>query len=466
MINLLNINFHYLKFFKIFLIGILLVLISSCAADEGELSDEDLKACTDIAEVFRAEQNTDYKVIGIDVNGTRVGIISWIVDNIGSIITSATSNMFQSISEDDEYRAIIGICITLAIMFYSGSIMLGLAQLSPYSGFMFLLKVICVYNFAVNWDDFLFYVVETIEAFISDAVSLASKTFTGFDGFSESDVGLSVTRITVIGEMDKMLSILWDFRMFKIVLALAFTGLTGAFWAVALFAFIIMYFLAVLEIIKIYLLAFIGRYVLYALGPIFLTFLLFNQTKSLFNGWMKMLISFALQPVFLFIFVGLFMSVIASFMNSIYIEDLRTPINLVQGQGGTTSGASLTIPANACVKYEVLDDTPFGKVNWWRICTKTSETVVDCKTDDWLKSAIDLDIWMLLASVIICYMMFSLTSWVVGVADNLAGGAMALSNTQLQGIPQIKSAVTGGISQGFKGMMQNMGKAPRGGGGS
>ena len=50
----------------------------------------------------------------------------------------------------------------------------------------------------------------------------------------------------------------------------------------------------------IYLTALISIGLIIVMGPIFICFLLFNITKSLFENWLKQLISYALQPLILF----------------------------------------------------------------------------------------------------------------------------------------------------------------------
>ena len=63
---------------------------------------------------------------------------------------------------------------------------------------------------------------------------------------------------------------------------------------------IIEYLFAIIKAIIAYLFCFTAVALLIALGPIFMAFILFERTRSLFNNWMKGLIMFSLQPVILF----------------------------------------------------------------------------------------------------------------------------------------------------------------------
>lgn len=66
---------------------------------------------------------------------------------------------------------------------------------------------------------------------------------------------------------------------------------------------------AVLYIISMFIIA-----LLMGLAPIFITFILFSKTKGFFDGWIKSLISFTFQPVFVFTALSLFNIFVHSIM--------------------------------------------------------------------------------------------------------------------------------------------------------
>lgn len=73
------------------------------------------------------------------------------------------------------------------------------------------------------------------------------------------------------------------------------------------FIYIILFFIALyfvllifLQAAVIYLSALIAIGLIITMGPIFICFLLFGVTKSLFENWLKQLISYAIQPIILF----------------------------------------------------------------------------------------------------------------------------------------------------------------------
>ena len=64
----------------------------------------------------------------------------------------------------------------------------------------------------------------------------------------------------------------------------------------------LIYFRALLEIIINYCLAFLGMSVLISLAPFFIIFILFEQTRSLFDNWLSSLFNYMIQPTILLIF--------------------------------------------------------------------------------------------------------------------------------------------------------------------
>ena len=81
------------------------------------------------------------------------------------------------------------------------------------------------------------------------------------------------------------------------------------------------YSLAIIEAFILYLIATTAVQLMIAMGPIFISLLLFEKTKEYFNKWLEVIISFAMQPVVLFaciMFIGAMIS--GSLMNIMSIK--------------------------------------------------------------------------------------------------------------------------------------------------
>ncbi len=76
---------------------------------------------------------------------------------------------------------------------------------------------------------------------------------------------------------------------------------------IAAVGFFIVYTLifTVIQITFMYLMAIIALSFLVMLGPIFIPLVIFKQTKEYFDGWVKLIVSFGLQPVIMFAYVAM-----------------------------------------------------------------------------------------------------------------------------------------------------------------
>lgn len=63
-----------------------------------------------------------------------------------------------------------------------------------------------------------------------------------------------------------------------------------------------MFFRSVIEVIIVYCLAFVGLAVMIGLAPIFITLMLFEQTKSIFDNWLSALFDYMISPTILLVF--------------------------------------------------------------------------------------------------------------------------------------------------------------------
>ena len=430
------------KLYSYILIVVLAFSATACA-------DESLRkeGCWPVENHLDFENNVDFKEIGINDGGEKKGIMVWITDRVTEILEDASQEIYEEISTDTEYGALIGITMTLAIMFYAMAIMLGIAQASGYAIFLFSVKIILIYNFAVEWDTiFEPFVVQTFESFVTTTVELSGEVFHDYSVVG----GDNSNSPSMFAEIDKMISILWDFRMMEIALASFTTGTTGFFWGIMIILWMWVYLLAIIMLVKTYLLALIARYVLYALAPIFLIFLLFNQTKSLFDGYLEQLINFTLQPIFIFIFAGLFHMLMAGFANELLID------NMAQ-LAPTATPAGVTGDPYIGIAYVPLKEggsAGGNDLHFWKFCVCGDSGPTDCDHSE--KPTINIDIWVLLSVIILSYLMYAMLSWVLIIASRLSAGIVTIGDVNPPGFQQVKSLVP----QAGR-AIASLGKAPR-----
>lgn len=100
--------------------------------------------------------------------------------------------------------------------------------------------------------------------------------------------------------LDSLLSkVLFSQTFFAQIVGLIALGITGVLYFILIFVGLVVTVITLLRAIAIYIMAFMGIAVLIGLTPLFLTFLLFDYTRYLFDNWVKFLIQFMLEPVVL-----------------------------------------------------------------------------------------------------------------------------------------------------------------------
>ncbi|WP_448605775.1 type IV secretion system protein [Neorickettsia risticii] len=100
--------------------------------------------------------------------------------------------------------------------------------------------------------------------------------------------------------LDRTVGVIITNQFWLRMLALFLSGPVGWFVMSIILWGVFLFFSCIIEAMVIYLMILIATGLLFLLAPIFIAFLIFQRTKPLFEGWLKMLISFALRPIFIF----------------------------------------------------------------------------------------------------------------------------------------------------------------------
>ena len=94
------------------------------------------------------------------------------------------------------------------------------------------------------------------------------------------------------------------------VFALTFSSLTGFVLGIVMIAAVVSFVIAVVRATLVYIFSLLIISILIILSPLFISFILFNYTKQLFDAWLKQIVSSVLQPALLFGVISLFNQII------------------------------------------------------------------------------------------------------------------------------------------------------------
>ncbi|MGC0372271.1 MAG: hypothetical protein DGJ47_000981 [Rickettsiaceae bacterium] len=112
--------------------------------------------------------------------------------------------------------------------------------------------------------------------------------------------------------------------------AIYFPAALIIFAIIALYA-LYLYIKAIIQIIITYCVAFVGLAVVISLAPIFITFMLFERTRTIFDNWVSTMLNYMLEPTILLIFFLLIDQLISDILVKTVLRacwDIWIPLNI------------------------------------------------------------------------------------------------------------------------------------------
>ncbi len=120
----------------------------------------------------------------------------------------------------------------------------------------------------------------------------------------------------VFGFLGKIIDFIIQGPTWLRILSLITHSLLGVFLIYVIVVSIILFFSTVFRALLTYLASMLLLSILIGLGPIFIGFILFNRTKKFFDSWLRTILYYILQPVFLLSLVGIFAIIFYSYLHS------------------------------------------------------------------------------------------------------------------------------------------------------
>lgn len=246
-------------------------------------------------------------------------VFSFLVCNMERLAGNLLGEMYCGIMVD-LIPGVIGM-LTLATLFFGIGFTMGVIPATARDFQMFLLKIVCIFVFATQADIIIGVGYNLL------ITGLREGTAIGISVMYPDDVksaGGTVTGIDVYRFLDRFLAQAMHFA----------TDYVGAKWdednnpcqnavfavmAIMAVAFPPVFFIGVMIIFRVcitflraifgYLYSIVGIVFLLTLSPFFLSFYLFKQTRPFFDKWVGYLVTFSLQMVILFAFLGFILSI-------------------------------------------------------------------------------------------------------------------------------------------------------------
>ena len=150
------------------------------------------------------------------------------------------------------------------------------------------------------------YLTFSVALIFGNAESITNKIVAG--DYSDKSVLFAST--------DRILTILFSDAVVGKVGALLFSSVFGWVYFLLMVYTFINYIYAIANTILLFITCQITTIVLLVIGPFFFIFLLFNITKDMFDNWVKALIGFSLQQIFLVLVISFFNGIIEVFLKN------------------------------------------------------------------------------------------------------------------------------------------------------
>jgi type IV secretion system protein VirB6 len=183
--------------------------------------------------------------------------------------------------------------LTLYIMIYGALFLLGIVQISQLDLVIRVIKIAIVAGLMNErtFDLFNNYVFDFVTGFSDQIIS----NMAGYSLFTST--GTITNPFTFLDAL--MSKILFSKTFMGQLLALIAMGMSGILYFIIIFIALIIVIITALRAVAVYLMAFMAIAVLIGLAPLFLTFMLFEFTKYLFDNWVKFTFRYMLEPTVL-----------------------------------------------------------------------------------------------------------------------------------------------------------------------
>lgn len=213
-----------------------------------------------------------------------------------------SERIYNLVVGDSRYQAILTMAMSMMIMFYGVTYLMGVIDMTSSDLINRGIKISLIYFFAspTGWYWFNLFAVKW---FKDGTDYLAFMMASSFDDSATLAKAISLNdyydKSVLFSSVDKVFGMFFSQAVQKKISALLFASLFGIVYLWIIYLSFMLYIYAVGYAILYYLTAQIFISILFTLGPIFFIFTLFNQTKGMFDAWLKQLIGFSLQQIFL-----------------------------------------------------------------------------------------------------------------------------------------------------------------------
>jgi type IV secretion system protein VirB6 len=220
--------------------------------------------------------------------------IAKVLNTVTYALQAASQIVFNNLIKESGYRNALRAAITIYII-VSGILFLGgvlpFSQAEIINRMIKLIIVIQLLTTETSWWVFNNYFFQFFTNGINEIINIITANVSGSYNSSGAQ-GITF--------FDDMLGLLFSYETSMKIVALIFSIKAGIPALILIYIAFIIFVVALAKGLILYLLAYIATSILIALGPVFITFMLFGPTRSLFDQWINLLVLYFFQPMLVF----------------------------------------------------------------------------------------------------------------------------------------------------------------------
>ncbi len=380
----------------------------------------------------------------------------------------------------NQMRVFVKMILTLSIVFYGAKILIGGGGIKKSEILMYVVKIALVMYFATGeaWQTMFFDGIYSASSVFSQMVfkvetasdpqkrdgcqfgniTLADGTQVVQSSYPEGKEYLAIWD-TLDCKITRYLGFgpeLSTANIAKLILAGFLTGPVGIYFSISLLFFGLIMLAATIRALHIFLSSCIAIILMVYVSPLIIPLVLFEKTKSIFSGWLKQLISFSLQPMILFAYLAIFISLMdrtligsASFYGeppfraiscTQYCQDVTGKI--VNNPNCDLVGQKLVIPKADSIAC-MINNNAFGNWPGLELIGITLPFLIDFFTDHTREKILTIA-----KAALVMYFLCTFMDEIPEIASQLLGGAT------LKGPGISAKGMFGSITDTLKGVQQ------------
>jgi type IV secretory pathway VirB6-like protein len=220
--------------------------------------------------------------------------IAMVISLITTQLNNASESIYKNITNNQEFHKSLRAALSLYIIIHGILYIAGILQMSQKELVMMTMKLVLVIQLLTtdtSWTLFNTYFFNFFTGGLNEIINIITANISG---------AMSGTGATGLTFFDAMFNLLFSYETTMKIIALIFSVDSGIVVVAIIYASFALFIICLAKGLILYLLAYIAISLIISLAPIFISFMLFKRTKSIFDNWLNQLIAYFFQPLFVF----------------------------------------------------------------------------------------------------------------------------------------------------------------------